>query len=64
LYCAMKPLDKTLVTKLAVVLLIKLAILVGLWWGFVRDQRVAVDGGRVADRFLLSRPDPALGESP
>ena len=48
----MNPQDKTLVRKLAVVLLIKLAVLAALWWGFVRDQRVAVDDNGVATQFL------------
>jgi hypothetical protein len=52
----MKPLDKTLVRKLAVVLVIKLAVLTALWWSFVREQRVAVDGERVAAQFLQGVP--------
>jgi multidrug resistance efflux pump len=52
----MKPLDKTLVRKLAVVLVIKLAVLMALWWFFVRDQRVTVDGDGVAAQFLHSAP--------
>ena len=59
----MKPLDKTLVRKLALVLLIKLAVLVMLWWGFVRDQRVTVDTNSVAAQFLQSTPIPANGVS-
>ncbi|WP_296497153.1 cytochrome oxidase putative small subunit CydP [Rhodoferax sp.] len=57
----MKPLDKTLVRKLAVVLVIKLAVLVALWWGFVREQRVTVDTNSVAAQFLQSTPIPAKG---
>ena len=52
----MKPLDKSLVRKLAVVLLIKLAVLAALWWFFVRDQRVAVNSEGVAAQFLQSAP--------
>lgn len=52
----MKPLDKSLVRKLAVVLLIKLAVLAALWWVFVRDQRVAVNSEGVAAQFLQSAP--------
>lgn len=54
----MKPLDKILVRKLAVVLVIKLAVLMALWWMFVRDQRVTVDGDGVAAQFLQSIPKP------
>lgn len=48
----MNPPDKTLVKKLALALVIKLAVLTALWWGFVRDQRVAVDDKSVASQFM------------
>jgi hypothetical protein len=48
----MKPQDKILVKKLAVVLVIKLALLVALWWGFVREQRVTVDTDAAAAQML------------
>jgi len=48
----MKPLDKSLVRKLAVVLLIKLALLMALWWVFVRNQRVTVNSEGVVAQFL------------
>jgi hypothetical protein len=54
----MNPLDRALVRKLAVVLVIKLAVLTGLWWVFVRDQRVAVDTGSAASQMLGTRPAP------
>lgn len=57
----MKPLDKTLAKKLAVVLVIKLAVLVALWWGFVREQRVTLDADSVAAQFLQSPGIPAQG---
>ncbi len=44
----MNPKNKALVTKLAVVLVLKLVILTGLWWGFVREQRVRVDANLIA----------------
>jgi hypothetical protein len=46
--------DKSLVRKLAVVLLIKTAVLMALWWFFVRDQHVAVSGDAVATQLLGS----------
>jgi hypothetical protein len=46
--------DRTLVRKLATVLVIKLAVLVALWWWFVRDQRVPVDTGTTASQMLGS----------
>ena len=59
----MKPLDKTLARKLALVLAIKLAVLVLLWWGFVRLAHVHVDGDSVAAQFLQSPSMPAKGVS-
>ena len=50
--CAMKPSDKTLLQKLALALLVKLVLLAGLWWGFVREQRVSVDGDAAAAQLL------------
>jgi len=54
----MKPLDKTLVRKLAVVLVLKLAVLLALWWFFVREQRVVVDGEAAAARVLGPQHSP------
>ena len=51
---SMKLQDKTLLKKLALALVIKLVLLAALWWGFVRDQRVAVDGGAAAAQLLGS----------
>ncbi len=44
--------------KLAIVLVIKLVVLTGLWWGFVRDARVPVDTDRAAARLLGALPAP------
>ena len=49
---SMKLQDKTLLKKLALALVIKLVLLAALWWGFVRDQRVAVDGDAAAAQLL------------
>ena len=59
----MKPLDKKLLRKLSLVLLVKFAVLAALWWGFVREQRVTVDGDSVAAQFLHSARSPAKGAS-
>jgi hypothetical protein len=56
--------DKTLASKLALVLLLKLALLLALWWGFVREQRVTVDADKVAAQLLQSVPTPAQGVRP
>ena len=45
--------------KLALVLVIKLAVLAGLWWGFVRDQRAAVTTARATAPIIGTRPTPA-----
>jgi hypothetical protein len=57
----MPTLKNPLIKKLAAVLLIKLAVLVVLWWGFVKDQRVTVDTNSVAVQFLQSAPIAAHG---
>lgn len=44
--------DRTLVRKLAIVLVVKLVVLVGLWWFFVHEQRVTVDGAGIATKLL------------
>lgn len=49
----MKPADQILVKRLGVVLVIKLVLLCGLWWGFVRDQRVTVDASSMAAQALV-----------
>lgn len=54
--------DQTLLRKLAVVLVIKLAVLTALWWGFVREQRVPVDTDSAAQQMLGSRPAPTSTE--
>jgi hypothetical protein len=44
--------DENLFKKLAIAVVLKLAILVALWWVFVPDQRIAVGGSSVAAQFL------------
>ncbi|WP_394757683.1 cytochrome oxidase putative small subunit CydP [Rhodoferax sp.] len=44
--------------------MLKLAVLTALWWGFVREQRVHVDGDSVAAQFLLPVAKPAEGKNP
>lgn len=44
--------------KLAVVLVLKLLVLTGLWWGFVRDQRVPVNAAAATAHLLGSHPTP------
>lgn len=49
--------DKTLVRKLAIVLVLKLTVLMALWWFFVRENRVTVDESSSTTQFLTSTPD-------
>lgn len=50
--------DRSLIRKLAIVLVIKLAVITGLWWGFVREQRVPVDAQSAAAQMLGASPAP------
>jgi hypothetical protein len=61
---AVSPMDKTLTRKLALVLLFKFALLLALWWGFVRDQRVTVDADKVAVQIQQNIPAPVQGVTP
>lgn len=54
--------DRLLLRKLAIVLVLKLAVLTGLWWGFVREQRVRVDTDAAATQLLGHRPAPTHPE--
>jgi hypothetical protein len=56
--------DKNLLNKLAIALVLKLAILLGLWWVFVRDHRVALDGNSVAAQRLRPAPTTAQDSRP
>jgi len=58
------PSDPTLARKLALVLLIKLAVLVALWWGFFREQRVTVDADSAAAQLLQPVALPTKGVTP
>ena len=44
----MSPSDRRLLRHLAVAVAVKLALLAVLWWAFVREQRVPVDGEAAA----------------
>jgi len=46
--------------KLAIALAIKLLVLTGLWWGFVREQRVPVDTDAAAAQMLGPGPMKTL----
>jgi hypothetical protein len=56
--------DITLAKKLVLVLLVKLTLLLVLWWGFVREQRVTVDADKVASQLLQGVPTQAQGAKP
>lgn len=52
--------DRSLTRKLAIALAIKLLVLTGLWWGFVREQRVPVDTDAAAAQMLGPGPMKTL----
>ena len=56
--------DQTLIKKLALVLVLKLAILLAIWWVFVRQQSVAVDASVVAAQLLQPAVDSTQGTNP
>jgi len=41
---------------LAILLALKFSLLAALWWDFVRDARLELDGGRVAEAVLRAAP--------
>ncbi|HWW71771.1 MAG TPA: hypothetical protein VN089_17670 [Duganella sp.] len=51
--------NKRLLRHLAVAVMVKLAVLTGLWWVFVRDSRVVVDAEVIANR--VGTPTRILG---
>jgi len=61
----MKNPNASLITKLTLVVLVKLVLLAGLWWAFFHEQRVTVDAKLVSDQFLSSsRASDNNGEPP
>lgn len=59
----MTPADQRLVKRLAWVLVLKLVLLAGLWWAFVRDQRVTVDAAGTAAQALVPGSDTVTGDN-
>jgi len=43
--------DRRLLRHLVIAVLLKLALLVALWWAFVRESRVDIDADRAAARI-------------
>lgn len=54
--------NRNLTRKLAIALAIKLLVLTGLWWGFVREQRVPMDTDTTALHLLGNRALPTAPE--
>jgi hypothetical protein len=48
----LKPFDKSLVSKLTIAIVVKILVLLVLWWSFFYDQRVSVDAQGVTERLL------------
>jgi len=55
----MKAPHDRLVRHLTVAVALKLAVLTGLWWAFVRDEHVGVDAESAAAHF-----GPSVGANP
>jgi len=53
--------ESRLVRHLAIAILVKLALLVALWWVFVRDHRVNVDADRAASQIGATANIPIEG---
>lgn len=51
--------DRHLVREILVVVLVKLALLGALWWGFVREARVPVSQGGMAAQLVAPAAVPA-----
>ena len=41
--------DSLLARKLIIIVLIKIIVIFSLWWAFIRDQRVTIDTGTMAN---------------
>jgi spore maturation protein SpmA len=63
-WTATAPRERTLARKLAIVLVVKLAMLLALWLGFVREQHMVLDADRVAAQLLHPVTTPAEGQIP
>lgn len=53
--------DRTLIKKLALVLVLKLVFLLTLWWWLFHDHGVQVDSGGVAAHLLHAAPFTTQG---
>jgi hypothetical protein len=61
----MKTLDKSLVTKLAVAVAVKMLVLSVIWWAFFHEQHVTVDAKQVSDQLFSPIASSAnRGEQP
>lgn len=52
MHSATPSINRHLVRELAFVLALKLVVLTALWWGFVHEQQVTVDGKAIASQLL------------
>lgn len=56
--------DRKLLHEIVVVVALKLVILAGLWFAFVRDGRVTVDAAAVAAQVSVRAPAPSRPNFP
>ena len=48
----MHPTDRRLVREITLVIVLKLILIIALWWAFVRDAKVPVDPGAMAAQVV------------
>lgn len=60
----MSPSDRRLVQHLVIAVVVKLLVLVALWWVFVRDERVTPDSGQVATHVMGAPTQDKDGTQP
>ena len=58
----MTPAERRLLRQLTIAVMIKLVVLSALWWMFIRDVRVSVDGDSIADRISGTTSSQGAGK--
>ena len=44
--------EQHLLRKLAMIIMIKILLIIGLWWLFVRSHQVTIDSARMAEQLI------------
>ena len=58
----MTPAERRLLRQLTIAVMIKLVVLSALWWMFIRDVHVSVDGDSLADRISGTTSSQGAGK--